>query len=99
MVAAAPLAGLSGRNAIRIMIRDGGNHSSPNSGIPEAAAAGALGVRLGGANRYFGVIVEKPTIGNMENELSIDSYRGVIRLMYGSMALMLILWGVVMSIF
>lgn len=95
MVAAAPLAGLSGRNAMRIMLRDGGNHSSPNSGIPEAAAAGALGVRLGGANRYFGVIVEKPTIGDMEKQLSFESYRGVIRLMYGSTALILILWAVV----
>jgi adenosylcobinamide-phosphate synthase len=95
MVAAAPLAGLSGRNALRIMLRDGGNHSSPNSGIPEAAAAGAIGVRLGGTNRYFGVAVEKPTIGDMQKELTIESYRGVIRLMYGSTALMLILWGAV----
>lgn len=93
MVAAAPLAGLSGRNALRIMLRDGGNHSSPNSGIPEAAAAGALGVKLGGANSYFGTIVEKPAIGDMFNELTIGSYRGVIRLMYGSAALMLIAWG------
>ncbi len=96
MVSAAPLAGLSGRNALRVMLRDGGNHSSPNSGIPEAAAAGALGVRLGGANRYFGVTVEKPTIGDMKNELTMESYRGVIRLMYGSSALMLFLWGAVM---
>jgi len=95
MVVAAPLAGLSGRNALRIVFRDGGKHSSPNSGIPEAAAAGALGVRLGGANRYFGVIVEKPTIGDMINELSIESYRGTVRLMYVSTSLMLILWGVV----
>ncbi len=96
MVSAAPLVGLSGRNALRVMLRDGGNHSSPNSGIPEAAAAGAMGVRLGGTNRYFGVAVDKPTIGDMENKLSIDSYRGVIRLMYGSTTLLLILWGAVM---
>ncbi len=99
LVAAAPLAGLSGRNALRIMLRDGGNHSSPNSGIPEAAAAGALGIRLGGANSYFGVVVEKPAIGDMLKELTIESYRGVIRLMYGSTALFLLLWGVVTWIF
>jgi adenosylcobinamide-phosphate synthase len=92
MIAAAPLAGLSGRNALRVMLRDGANHSSPNSGIPEAAVAGALGVRLGGSNRYFGVTVEKPTIGDVENELTIESYRGVIRLMYGATALFLMLW-------
>jgi adenosylcobinamide-phosphate synthase len=93
MTAVAPLLGLSGRNALRIMLRDGGNHSSPNSGIPEAAAAGALGVRLGGANRYFGVLVEKPTIGDSACHLSVRSYRGAVRLMYASTALFTFLWG------
>lgn len=36
------LASLS-RNAFRVMLRDGRKHPSPNSGIPEAAMAGALG--------------------------------------------------------
>jgi len=91
--AAALIAGLSAKNALCIMLRDGGNHSSPNSGIPEAAAAGALGVRLGGANRYFGILVEKPTIGDPEQQLSLESYRGAIRLMYTSTALLFALWG------
>ncbi len=95
MAAAAPLVGASGISALRIMFRDGGNHSSPNSGIPEAAAAGALGVRLGGTNQYFGVAVEKPTIGETVHNLSVESYRGAIRLMYASTALFLVLWGVV----
>lgn len=95
MVAVAPLAGLSAKNSLRIMLRDGRNHSSPNSGIPEAAVAGALGVRLGGTNRYFGAPVEKPTIGDPLRILSPESYRGVIRLMYGSLALMLALWGMI----
>ena len=63
LVLAAPLAGLSMKGSWRIMRRDGRNHSSPNSGIPEAAAAGALGVQLGGTNYYFGRPVAKPTIG------------------------------------
>ena len=54
---------LDGFNAIKIMIRDGRNHPSPNSGVPEAAMAGALGVRLGGPSRYGGIIVDKPYIG------------------------------------
>jgi len=95
MVAVAPLAGLSGRNGFRILLRDGRNHSSPNSGVPEAAAAGALGVRLGGTNRYFGAPVEKPTIGDPLRDLSLESYRGAIRLMYGSAVLMLVIWGAV----
>lgn len=43
--------------------RDGAKHASPNAGYPEAALAGALGVQLGGPSRYFGVVIEKPTLG------------------------------------
>lgn len=49
--------------ALRIMINDGRKHLSPNSGVPEAAMAGALGVRLGGPSRYNGIEVQKPYIG------------------------------------
>lgn len=55
--------GLNSLNSLSIMLRDGRNHSSPNSGFPEAAMAGALGVRLGGPSTYGGVLVEKPFIG------------------------------------
>ena len=51
------------RNSFAVMIRDGRKHTSPNSGIPEAAMAGALGVRLGGPSTYAGVLVPKPFIG------------------------------------
>jgi len=95
MVVTAPLVCLSGKDAFRIMARDGRNHSSPNSGIPEAAAAGALGVMLGGTNRYFGKPVEKPTIGDPLRSLSAESWQGVVRLMYGATALMLLLWGTI----
>jgi len=88
MVLAAPLAGLSARNAWRIMVRDGRNHSSPNSGIPEAATAGALGVRLGGTNSYFGTPVVKPTIGDPLEPFCPGTYRGAVRLMYGAEALL-----------
>jgi adenosylcobinamide-phosphate synthase len=94
MAAVAPLVGLSCKDAFRMMLRDGRNHSSPNSGVPEAATAGALGVRLGGTNRYFGKPVEKPTIGDPRRDLSIESWRGAIRLMYGSMVLMMVVWGI-----
>lgn len=55
-------------HALRIMINDGRKHLSPNSGIPEAAMAGALGVRLGGPSRYNGVEVQKPYIGEEKTE-------------------------------
>ncbi len=54
---------LKGPGAFKTLLRDGRKHSSPNSGIPEAAMAGALGVRLGGPSTYEGVNIEKPYIG------------------------------------
>lgn len=46
-------------------------HTSPNSGFPEAALAGVLSCRFGGAHLYFGEMVDKPFIG--ENEKILDS--------------------------
>jgi adenosylcobinamide-phosphate synthase len=47
-----------------ILHRDGDKHASPNSGRPEAAMAGALGVQLGGRNYYDGVPQDRPMIGD-----------------------------------
>lgn len=58
-----------GLEAWRIVRRDGRGHPSPNSGYPEAAMAGALGVRLGGLNFYQGVPEERPFIGEGETRL------------------------------
>ena len=82
MILAAPLAGLSAAGAVRITLRDRLKHPSPNSGHPEAAAAGALGVRLGGASSYGGKESWKHYIGDSLTELDERSYRGMIRLMY-----------------
>jgi adenosylcobinamide-phosphate synthase len=51
------------RYAFKTMYRDGRKHTSPNSGYPEAAMAGALGLQLGGPSSYEGVLFEKPYIG------------------------------------
>ncbi len=53
-----------GMVAWRIGWRDGRNHPSPNSGWPEAVMAGALGVQLGGKNRYGAVSEERPRMGD-----------------------------------
>jgi adenosylcobinamide-phosphate synthase len=60
---AASLLARHGAAAWRQARQDGRRHSSPNAGWPEAAFAGALGVWLGGPNRYHGNWVHKPTIG------------------------------------
>ena len=41
------ICGRDGASAFRVSLRDGRKNESPNSGLPEAAVAGALGVRLG----------------------------------------------------
>jgi adenosylcobinamide-phosphate synthase len=50
-------------SALRVVLRDGGRHPSPNAGRCEAAFAGALGVRLGGTNVYGGVTEVRPELG------------------------------------
>lgn len=54
----------SGREAWRVLRRDGAKHPSPNAGRCEAAFAGALGVRLGGANAYGGRVERRPEMGD-----------------------------------
>ncbi|MFO7859598.1 MAG: adenosylcobinamide-phosphate synthase CbiB [Desulfosalsimonas sp.] len=60
---AAALVCKTGRRAFKTSVSEGGNHKSPNAGRPEAAFAGALGVRLIGPGIYHGRLVEKPWIG------------------------------------
>jgi adenosylcobinamide-phosphate synthase len=54
---------LAGGGGWRIMLRDARHHASPNGGWPEAAMAGALGVRLGGVVRYDGEPALRPWLG------------------------------------
>lgn len=44
--------------------RDGIKDPSPNSGWSECAYAAALGVQLGGANTYRGIVKHKPLLGD-----------------------------------
>jgi adenosylcobinamide-phosphate synthase len=54
----------SGRGAIRAVRRDAGRHRSPNAGWPEAAMAGALGLRLAGPRVYGTERVEDAWMGD-----------------------------------
>ncbi|MBX5085610.1 cobalamin biosynthesis protein [Rhizobium lentis] len=58
------------REAVRVAMRDGGLHRSPNSGRPEAAMAGALNVQLAGPRVYGGVIVAEPMINNPGRDMA-----------------------------
>jgi adenosylcobinamide-phosphate synthase len=48
---------------VRSIRRGAASHPSPNAGVAEAAFAGALGLRLGGTNRYEGREDVRPTLG------------------------------------
>ena len=88
MILAAPLAGLSLKGAISITLRDRLKHPSPNSGHPEAAAAGALRVRLGGMSSYRGKPSLKEYIGDSHAPLDRQAFTGMMRLMYATTLLM-----------
>lgn len=86
---AALLVHLPWRNALRIVRRDARLQPSPNSGYPEAAFAGALGIRLGGLNFYGGEPSRKAYLGDAQNPLTVDLYLRVRRLFYATSAVAL----------
>jgi adenosylcobinamide-phosphate synthase len=69
-------------SALITAIRDGGKHPSPNAGFSEAAVAGALDLRLGGPNYYYGMLVEKPYLGRHNNNPTIHNITEVIAIMH-----------------
>src|SRR6266852_3284464 len=82
IVLSAALVRMRWRNAIHVVFRDARLQPSPNAGYPEAALAGALGVRLGGLNYYFGRPVEKPFLGDPVECLAWSRFPQVRLLLY-----------------
>lgn len=64
----------------RTLWRDAGKHASPNAGWPEAAMAGALGLRLAGPVAYDGVTHDKPWIGQGPAEARVADIRRALRI-------------------
>ena len=83
--------GFSMRGAFRVWRRDRFHQPSPNAGQAEAACAGGLGVQLGGPARYFGVAVEKKTIGDALRPITPEEIRRANVLLYGTSLLAAIL--------
>ncbi|TAJ99975.1 cobalamin biosynthesis protein CobD [bacterium] len=90
MVIASYLVRLDGTRAFRVIWRDHANHLSPNAGYPEAALAGAFGIRLGGPSLYFGREILKPTIGQEIIPVHIEMLKEAQRLCLISAALSLV---------
>lgn len=52
-------------------------HPSPNGGVIEAAVAGALGIQLGGTNRYGDRVEDRGVLGDGPNPTVTDGYRAI----------------------
>lgn len=91
-VMAAFLLGYDGRNALNILVRDAAGHPSPNGGHAEAPVAGALHIRLGGVNYYFGEWHFRAYMGDPHMDISAKHIIGAIRLMYTAAVLFLLFY-------
>ncbi|QTA82460.1 Cobalamin biosynthesis protein [Desulfonema limicola] len=79
---AAQILSQKGKAALKTAKLEGNKHTSPNAGYPEAAFAGALGIRLGGPNIYHGTRVEKPYIGKWFAEVKVEDIKKACDLMF-----------------
>ena len=90
---AAILLCVAGGGGWRILVRDAGCHASPNAGWPEAAMAGALGLRLAGPVAYDGVMHDKVWIGDGRAEATAADIRRALRLYIRACALLWLIAG------
>ena len=89
MPVAVSILGKDGRGAFRLAFDQAGNHPSPNSGIPEAVMAGALGIRLGGVNYYGGQKSVRPFMGEGKRTVCPEDIRSAVGIMYATSFLMI----------
>lgn len=85
------LLGFDHRNAWRVMQRDAGKHPSPNGGYAEATVAGALHIRLGGFNTYFGRKTFRAYMGDVIELTAPKHIMECIRMMYTATVLFLLI--------
>jgi adenosylcobinamide-phosphate synthase len=80
VLAAALLPGASAPAALRALRRDAGRHRSPNAGWPEAAMAGALGLKLAGPRVYGEDMIADVFMGDGRSEANAADIRSSLRL-------------------
>ncbi|MEQ1698603.1 MAG: adenosylcobinamide-phosphate synthase CbiB [Ilumatobacteraceae bacterium] len=78
-IAAALVRPTRARAIATVVRRDAPRHPSPNGGIVEAAFAAALGVQLGGINRYDDDIEDRGTLGD-GHPPTVDAIDAAVRL-------------------
>ena len=89
LAAAAVFTGEDGRRALTVVRKDAKKHASPNSGFPEAAMAGSLGLRFGGTYSYFGKSETKPVIGEDLRPVDVSLILRARRMLWVSLVLFL----------
>jgi adenosylcobinamide-phosphate synthase len=80
IVAAYVTSGADANAARHAVSRDAKKHVSPNAGWPEAAMAGALGLRLGGRRIYDGVLVDDAFLGDGRRDANSGDIRRALSL-------------------
>jgi adenosylcobinamide-phosphate synthase len=80
VLAAALSPRLSASRAMAAVRRDSRHHRSPNAGWPEAAMAGALGIKLAGPRVYDGLAVEDRWMGDGRSDLAAADIRAALGL-------------------
>jgi adenosylcobinamide-phosphate synthase len=80
ILAAALTPGASARDAVRATWRDSSRHRSPNAGWPEAAMAGALGLKLAGPRVYGDTLVADAFMGEGRREATMADIRRALKL-------------------
>lgn len=90
-ICAAIILRLDYKNAFKMMRRDASKHPSPNGGYAEATVAGALNIRLGGMNYYFGQPHFRAYMGEPNEILEAAHILGAIRMMYTATILFLMI--------
>ena len=88
-IGAAIVLNLDFKNAFKMMKRDAQKHPSPNGGWAEATVAGALNIRLGGTNYYFGEPHFRAYMGEPNESLEAAHISGAVRMMYTATILFL----------
>lgn len=97
MLAAMWVLRLDAPRAWQIIKRDAHRHPSPNSGIPEAAMAGGLHIRLGGTNWYRGVPSHRGHLGDAIESLHPRHICQSIRVLYWSTGVYVCLLAAIIS--
>lgn len=92
------VAGSAWKTALKVTVADGWQHRSPNAGWPEAAMAGALGIRLSGPRVYDAELTAEPWVnergsdpGAMDLGRGLSLYLAAMLMLAGLMAVVAVL--------